>query len=87
MARRAKDAMAEAVARHPTRVQALATLPVAMPGAMLSAAVTACVDCRQGNGVHLSLDPASSCQARLGRGARRCVDLMGQAKPLAEDVL
>jgi predicted TIM-barrel fold metal-dependent hydrolase len=31
MARRANDAMAAAVARHPTRFQALATLPVAMP--------------------------------------------------------
>jgi predicted TIM-barrel fold metal-dependent hydrolase len=31
MARRANDALAAAVARHPTRFQALATLPVAMP--------------------------------------------------------
>ena len=31
MARRANDAMAAAVARHPTRFQAFATLPVAMP--------------------------------------------------------
>jgi predicted TIM-barrel fold metal-dependent hydrolase len=31
MARRANDMLAEAVARHPTRFQALATLPVAMP--------------------------------------------------------
>ncbi len=31
MARRANDMVAEAVARHPTRFQALATLPVAMP--------------------------------------------------------
>lgn len=31
MARRANDALAAAVARHPTRLQALATLPVAMP--------------------------------------------------------
>lgn len=31
LARRTNDAVAEAVARHPTRFQALATLPVAMP--------------------------------------------------------
>jgi predicted TIM-barrel fold metal-dependent hydrolase len=31
VARRANDLLAEAVARHPTRFQALATLPVAMP--------------------------------------------------------
>jgi predicted TIM-barrel fold metal-dependent hydrolase len=31
IARRANDMLAEAVARHPTRLQALATLPVAMP--------------------------------------------------------
>ncbi|HTQ14255.1 MAG TPA: amidohydrolase family protein [Rhizomicrobium sp.] len=31
LARRTNDALAEAVARHPTRFQALATLPVAMP--------------------------------------------------------
>ena len=31
MARRANDALAAAIARHPTRFQALATLPVAMP--------------------------------------------------------
>jgi len=31
MARRTNDALAAAVARHPTRFQALATLPVAMP--------------------------------------------------------
>jgi predicted TIM-barrel fold metal-dependent hydrolase len=31
MARRTNDALAEAVARHPTRFQALATLPVTMP--------------------------------------------------------
>lgn len=31
MARRTNDALAEAVARHPTRFQALATLPMAMP--------------------------------------------------------
>jgi predicted TIM-barrel fold metal-dependent hydrolase len=31
MARRANDALAAAVARHPTRFQAVATLPVAMP--------------------------------------------------------
>lgn len=31
LARRANDAVAEAVARHPTRFQALATLPVTMP--------------------------------------------------------
>src|SRR5882757_6658770 len=31
MARRANDALAAAVARHPTRFQAMATLPVAMP--------------------------------------------------------
>ncbi|MGY2316873.1 amidohydrolase family protein [Pseudomonas sp. SDO5522_S412] len=31
IARRANDLLAEAVARHPTRFQALATLPVAMP--------------------------------------------------------
>jgi hypothetical protein len=43
---------------------------------MLSAAVTACVDCRQGNCVHLSLDPAESPAGRqsltggAGRGRR-----------------
>ena len=31
IARRANDALAAAIARHPTRFQALATLPVAMP--------------------------------------------------------
>ncbi len=31
LARRTNDAVAEAVARHPTRFQAMATLPVAMP--------------------------------------------------------
>lgn len=31
MARRANDVVAEAIARHPTRLQALATLPVALP--------------------------------------------------------
>src|SRR5271170_2950804 len=31
LARRTNDALAAAVARHPTRFQALATLPVAMP--------------------------------------------------------
>jgi hypothetical protein len=43
---------------------------------MLSAAVIACVDCRQGNCVHLSLDPAESPAGRqslaggAGRGRR-----------------
>jgi len=45
-------------------------------GAMVSAVVTACVDWRQGNCVHLSLDPAESSVGRqplaggAGRGRR-----------------
>ena len=56
----------------------------AAAGAMLSAAVTACADCRQGNCVHLSLDPAESPAGRQsligGAGRGRCPGTFAVAK-------
>ncbi len=65
--------LARVVPEYPRRHCVAAS---AAAGAMLSAAVTACVDCRQGNCVHFSLDPAKSPAGRqsltggAGRGRR-----------------
>ncbi|MGN8000064.1 amidohydrolase family protein [Sphingomonas sp. 22176] len=77
LARRTNDAVAEAVARHPTRFQALATLPVAIPD-KAAAELERCVTmlgftgtmlCGRVGERHLddpAFTPVLECAARLG---------------------